>query len=311
MLNICNVSKVFEKSKKKITAVNNVNLNIKSGEVVCILGHNGAGKTTLIKCISGLIIPTSGDITIEGKSVLKNTNIPKEKIGAVLEGSRNIYYYLTLKENLKYFGLLNNLSKAQIEERTEYYLNLLDLKGRENDMVREFSRGMQQKVAIMVALMKNPDILMLDEPTLGLDIISSNIVKDVIKELSEKWNKTIVITTHDVSLIENLNSRVIFMRNGNVVKDDSLSNLKSVLSKDSDYEIIVTTESFEKCDKNHRNLVTVISDDDNLTTLSTNNLNWISNNMTKLNIISMTKQEKSFESIYSQIIQEGDCNEKV
>jgi ABC-2 type transport system ATP-binding protein len=246
MLKISNISKEFGKNNKKVQALNHINLQVDKGEIVCILGHNGAGKTTLIKCISGLIIPTSGEITIDSESVIKNSNIPKNKVGAVLEGSRNIYYFLTPRENLKYFGLLNNLSKREIEERTEYYLNLFDLKNRENDMVKQFSRGMQQKVAIMVALMKEPDILLLDEPTLGLDIISSSIVKNIIKELSEKSNKTIMITTHDVRLIENLDSRVVFMKEGRLVKDDYLSNLKNIIGQEDTYELVITEQSFKR-----------------------------------------------------------------
>ena len=311
MLKISNISKEFGKNNKKVPALNHINLQVDKGEIVCILGHNGAGKTTLIKCISGLIIPTSGEITIDSESVIKNSNIPKNKVGAVLEGSRNIYYYLTPRENLKYFGLLNNLSKREIEERTEYYLNLFDLKNRENDMVKQFSRGMQQKVAIMVALMKEPDILLLDEPTLGLDIISSSIVKNIIKELSEKSNKTIMITTHDVRLIENLDSRVVFMKEGRLVKDDYLSNLKNIIGQEDTYELVITEQSFKRqMNELIETDYQVIDNRENLIIINTTSKKWIAQNIDSLDIININKKEYDFEAIYRRILEEGAINEK-
>lgn len=311
MLKISNISKEFGKDNKKVQALNHINLQVDKGEIVCILGHNGAGKTTLIKCISGLIIPTSGEITIDSESVIKNSNIPKNKVGAVLEGSRNIYYYLTPRENLKYFGLLNNLSKREIEERTEYYLNLFDLKNRENDMVKQFSRGMQQKVAIMVALMKEPDILLLDEPTLGLDIISSSIVKNIIKELSEKSNKTIIITTHDVRLIENLDSRVVFMKEGRLVKDDYLSNLKNIIGQEDTYELVITEQSFKRqMNELIETDYQVIDNRENLIIINTTSKKWIAQNIDSLDIININKKEYDFEAIYRRILEEGAINEK-
>lgn len=311
MLKISNISKEFGKNNKKVQALNHINLQVDKGEIVCILGHNGAGKTTLIKCISGLIIPTSGEITIDSESVIKNSNIPKNKVGAVLEGSRNIYYYLTPRENLKYFGLLNNLSKREIEERTEYYLNLFDLKNRENDMVKQFSRGMQQKVAIMVALMKEPDILLLDEPTLGLDIISSSIVKNIIKELSEKSNKTIIITTHDVRLIENLDSRVVFMKEGRLVKDDYLSNLKNIIGQEDTYELVITEQSFKRqMNELIETDYQVIDNRENLIIINTTSKKWIAQNIDSLDIININKKEYDFEAIYRRILEEGAINEK-
>lgn len=311
MLNISNVSKEFGKDSKRVQALKDINIEICKGEIICILGHNGAGKTTLIKCISGLILPTVGDISINSKSVIKNPDISKQKIGAVLEGSRNIYYYLTPKENLKYFGLLNNLSKDEIEKRTQYYLKLFDLKDRQNDKVKEFSRGMQQKVAIMVALMKEPDILLLDEPTLGLDIISSSIVKDIIEELSKKWNKTIIITTHDVSLIENLSSRVIFMRNGTVIKDDHLGNLKNILYQEDIYELVFKEENLEEqlSDLDESDYE-IIFRKDNFTKISTSNKKWIAKSINKLSIIHLSKKENDFESIYKKVFKEGAIDEK-
>ena len=168
------LSKCFHSKDKKTQALSNVNLSIDEGEILCVLGHNGAGKTTLIKSICGLLKPDSGYVSIDGKIVHQNLLYAHKNCGTVLEGSRNIYYYLTAYENLRYFGLLNGLKQVEIDEFAIKYLTMFNLDEFKDVPANSFSRGMQQKVAIIIALMKNPRILLLDEPTLGLDIISSD-----------------------------------------------------------------------------------------------------------------------------------------
>lgn len=178
-------------------------------------------------------------------------------------------------------------------------------------MVKQFSRGMQQKVAIMVALMKEPDILLLDEPTLGLDIISSSIVKNIIKELSEKSNKTIIITTHDVRLIENLDSRVVFMKEGRLVKDDYLSNLKNIIGQEDIYELVITEQSFKRqMNELIETDYQVIDNRENLIIINTTSKKWIAQNIDSLDIININKKEYDFEAIYRRILEEGAINEK-
>ncbi|SHH95225.1 ABC-2 type transport system ATP-binding protein [Clostridium collagenovorans DSM 3089] len=304
MLLIENIVKQFKKKNSVVTAIDNVNLKINNGEIICILGHNGAGKTTLMKCIGGLITPTSGSIMLNSKDIIKDKSIPKKSVGAVLEGSRNIYYYLSAKDNLKYFGLLNNLSNEVIKSRTDKYLKLFDLTDRQNDAVKEFSRGMQQKVAIMVALMKDPDILLLDEPTLGLDIPSSNVVKNIIEELAINSKKTIIITTHDISLIEGLNSRVVFMKKGKIIKDDKLENLKNFIQEDNSYEIVLKSDDIKKITNNNK--CEVINIEDNIATVKTKDLSWLSESLNKNEVISINKVKTEFDFIYNEIV--GDVN---
>lgn len=307
MLRINDLKKVYSKGKKQVTAVSDINLDVSNGEIVCILGHNGAGKTTLIKCVSGLILPTEGEILIENQNIANKPSIPKKRIGAVLEGARNIYYYLSSEANLEYFGLLNNLTTEEISERKEKYLKLFDLYDKRSHRVKTFSRGMQQKVAIMVALMKNPDILMLDEPTLGLDIISSRIVIDIIKKLAEEEKKIIMVTTHDVNLIEALNSRVIFMNKGRIVKDCNYSDLKSTFEKNDAYEILINKENFNA----NRDILTdgyeIVQNEGEFITISAQSKTWIAENISKVEISNIEKKQPSFEEIYKKIIVEGSC----
>ena len=200
-IEIKELSKCFHSKDKKTQALSNVNLSINEGEILCVLGHNGAGKTTLIKSICGLLKPDSGCVSIDGKIVHQNLLYAHKNCGTVLEGSRNIYYYLTAYENLRYFGLLNGLTQTEINEFAIKYLTMFNLEEFKDVPANSFSRGMQQKVAIIIALMKNPKILLLDEPTLGLDIISSDSVISMLKQLAENEKRSIIITTHDIHLI--------------------------------------------------------------------------------------------------------------
>ena len=163
-IDVCNLSKSYSTRTKTTHALEQVSFSVDHGEILCILGHNGAGKTTLIKSICGLLKPDSGDVLIDGVSSVKDTSYAHRKCGTVLEGSRNIYYYLTAYENLQYFGILNGLTQKQIQTDAGRYLQLFDLKAFRDVPASSFSRGMQQKLAITVALMKRPEILLLDEP---------------------------------------------------------------------------------------------------------------------------------------------------
>ena len=220
------LSKCYKSRTKTTQALQDVNLTIESGEIVCILGHNGAGKTTMVKSICGLLKPDKGAVYLGEKAVHENLPYAHQKCSAVLEGSRNIYYYLTAYENLQYFGLLNGLTQKEIDEKAEKYLRLFELEQFRDVPVNSFSRGMQQKVAVIIALMKDPEVLLLDEPTLGLDIISSEAVIELLQQLAAIGEQSIIITTHDVHLIEKLNSRLVFMNHGQIIRDNKLSELK-------------------------------------------------------------------------------------
>lgn len=225
-IEVCDLNKSYISRTKTTHALAQVSFSVGEGEILCILGHNGAGKTTLIKSICGLLKPDSGDVRIDGISAVQDTAYAHRKCGAVLEGSRNIYYYLTAYENLQYFGMLNGLSQKQIRADAGRYLELFDLAAFRDVPANSFSRGMQQKLAITVALMKRPEILLLDEPTLGLDILSSESVIRLLLELARDKKLSILITTHDVHLIEQLNCRLIFLNQGKIRCDSSLAELK-------------------------------------------------------------------------------------
>lgn len=225
MLNINNLSKVYKLNGKLIDAVQKFSLGIYPGKVYCFLGPNGAGKTTTIKMLCGLVTPTTGEIVYNSMDVLKNTGEFLRKTGVVLEGARNIHWRLTPFENMEYFRRLHGLNR-DIKYVLEW-LNLLSLTKYKDTQCRFLSRGNQQKVAIACTLALNADVLLLDEPTLGLDMeISRHIMELIIKEKNK--NKIIIITTHDPEFIERVADKIIIFKKGKVFE---FNNPNEVIEK--------------------------------------------------------------------------------
>jgi ABC-2 type transport system ATP-binding protein len=207
-----------------VQAVDNLTLSVPAGEVFGFLGPNGAGKTTTIKMVCGLVTPTAGTIHLNGYDVFRERKSAMRQIGAVLEGARNIYWRLTAWQNLLYFGRLKGQSR-QLNERAERLLRDLELWERRHDEVRSFSRGMQQKVAIACALMGDPPILLLDEPTLGLDVQAARTVKDWVMKLAYEQGKTILLTTHHLDVAEEVCHRVAIINHGRLIADRATCDL--------------------------------------------------------------------------------------
>ncbi|MES0489213.1 MAG: ABC transporter ATP-binding protein [Leptospirales bacterium] len=230
-----NITKTYTKllSKKTVEAVKNVSFEIKPGEIYALLGPNGAGKSTLIKMIAGLIIPTSGKILFDDKKV-KNY----EALSAVLEGTRNVYWRLTPLENLHYFANLRGVPTRTIKAKAEQYLVDLDIDAKKKNQSRHLSRGMLQKLAIASALITDPQILLLDEPTLGVDVASARKIKQKIRDLAKKEGKTILLTTHQMDLVDKLADRVGIINKGELIREGTIQELKQIAKKYL-YEFVV------------------------------------------------------------------------
>lgn len=228
----------IKKGSPPFKAVNELSLQIPQGQLFGFLGPNGAGKTTTIKMICGLIAPTSGTILINGYDLNKDRFNAMRNIGAVLEGARNIYWQLSAWNNLLYFARLKGASGPAVEKRAEELLRALKLWERKDDMVGSFSRGMQQKVAIGCALIADPPILLLDEPTLGLDIQSCQTVKELIKQLAHEYKKTVIITTHQLDVAQELCDRIAIIRAGKIIMDKPTDQLLNIF-KDEYYTVII------------------------------------------------------------------------
>ncbi len=214
------LSKVYHRGKgTEVRAVDDLSLSVPVGQVVGLLGPNGAGKTTTIKMMCGLVTPTSGRVQLHGYDIARERPMAVRQVGAVLEGARNVYWSLSAWQNLLYFGRLKGLSRRLIVPRAESLLRSLDLWERRHQAVGGFSRGMQQKVAIASALVTDPPILLLDEPTIGLDVQTARTVKEWIARLAHEQGKTIVLTTHQLVLAQELSDRIAIIHQGRLLTD--------------------------------------------------------------------------------------------
>lgn len=215
-----------------VVAVEQLSLNVPAGQVFGFLGPNGAGKTTTIKMICGLIAPTAGRVELNGYDVMRERGAAMRQIGVVLEGTRNIYWRLSPWENLIYFGQLKGKTGPGLRARAERLLRDLELWDRRNDAVRGFSRGMQQKVAIACALIADPAIVLLDEPTLGLDVQAARTVKEWINRLVHEQGKTVVLTTHQLDMAQELCDRVAIISRGRLLIDEPIGELLGIFRQE-------------------------------------------------------------------------------
>ncbi len=233
------LSKTYSGKNGPIKAVDNVSLAIPAGQVVGFLGPNGAGKTTTIKMMLGLVLPDAGRVRLSGYDVERERSAAVRQAGAVLEGSRNVYWTLSAWQNLLYFGRLKGLSADAIRPRAEYLLQSLGLWERRHERVGGFSRGMQQKVAVAAALIADPPIVLFDEPTVGLDVEAARTVKDWITELASEHGKTIVLTTHQLAVAEELCHRIAIIRDGKIVADGPVAELLGRFLQQDNYQVTV------------------------------------------------------------------------
>lgn len=238
ILQIKDITKIYKTKNGVVYANKNINMEIEDGNIIGFLGANGAGKTTLIKTICNLVTPTSGQVLINGEDIQKKPHLVHKHIGVLLEGARNLYNFLTVEANIDYFSCLNEIPKSELSKNKEYLLNLFELTEKRNEVVNNLSRGMQQKVAIIVAILKSPDLLILDEPTLGLDIISKLKMKQVLKEMTKELNKTLIISSHDIDVINDICGKIAVFHKGALKRYDSISNLR-IDSEFENYKVVV------------------------------------------------------------------------
>jgi ABC-2 type transport system ATP-binding protein len=205
-------------------AVDKISFKIEPGTVFGLLGPNGAGKTTTIKMILGLVIPTSGSIYLVGHDISRHRRKALSQVGTILEGARNIYWRLSARANLEYFGALRGLRGKVLTSRIDEMLDLVELSDRADEEARYLSRGMQQKVALAAALLHDPDVLLLDEPTIGLDVHAGHTIEGVIRNLVKK-GKTVLLTTHQMALAQRLCDRIFVINKGKRVVDGTTTEV--------------------------------------------------------------------------------------
>lgn len=221
-----------------VLAVDNLSVEIDRGTVIGLLGPNGAGKTTLIKCLLGLIEPTSGRATVAGVDVGADPTRAYRSVGAMLEGARNVYWRLTVRENLKFFSSLAGTEPAAARDRHDELLERFALLDKADTAVNDLSQGMKQKVSLACTLSRDVPIVFLDEPTLGLDVESSLELRRELRQLVDTESLTVVLSSHDMDVIADLADRVLVMDEGSIIADDSVSGLLE-LFRTHEYELVV------------------------------------------------------------------------
>jgi ABC-2 type transport system ATP-binding protein len=214
-----NIHKSFDRNH----AVQGISFAIKKGEVFGLLGPNGAGKTTTISMLTGLIRPDQGQITVEGINLLEQTNQAKMKLGLVPQ-ELALYPTLSARDNLSFFGQIYGLRGSQLKKQVEQSLEMVGLKDRANEAIQRFSGGMKRRVNIAAGLLHQPDILFLDEPTVGVDPQSRNTIFESIESLN-RAGMTLIYTTHYMEEAQRLCQRVAIMDHGQIIALDSPANL--------------------------------------------------------------------------------------
>lgn len=217
----------FGKKKETVyvSAVDGVSLNIRQGEIFGLLGPNGAGKSTTIRMLCTLLEPTAGTAKVNGYDIVKQANLVRMNLGTVLAGERSIYWKLSARENLEYFGALYHIPPAVAKKRAAELLERMELTSRADDLVEKFSTGMRQRVVIAKALMASPPILLFDEPTLGLDPQAARNLRELIAGLKEAGH-TILLTTHYMEEADQLSDRIGIIDQGKIIALDTPANLK-------------------------------------------------------------------------------------
>jgi len=218
----------LRKCYSSVVAVDDVSFSIGRGELVAVLGPNGAGKTTTVSIISGLVTPDAGDVHIDGKRLRGDADPGKRRIGLIPQDVA-LYDELSARHNLQFFGALFGLGGRAADAAIESVLTLVGLADRGGDRVGTFSGGMKRRLNLAAGLMHDPDILLLDEPTVGVDPQSRNAIFENLEELKRR-GKTLLYTTHYMEEAERLADRVIIIDHGRVVADDSVTRLRHSLS---------------------------------------------------------------------------------
>ena len=226
--------------KKVVTALDDVNIKIRRGELFGILGPNGAGKTTLIKVLCTLILPTCGTAYINGYDTIKEEEKVKASIGLVTGEERSFYWRLTGRQNLYFFASLHNFSSSVAQKRVNNILNFVDLEDKADDKFHSYSTGMKQRMAIARGLLNDPAILFMDEPTKSLDPGAAQNLREFIKErLVKEQGKTVFLSTHHLEEAEQLCDRIAVINKGRIKACGTLSELRNMIGKREIYVIKV------------------------------------------------------------------------
>ena len=217
---------LFSRDYKTVTAVDNISVNIKPGEIVGYLGPNGAGKSTTIKMMTGVLEPTRGEILVNGTVPYKNRTRNAENIGVVFGQRSQLWWSLPLIESFKLLKEIYMIPTADYDRMLELYRELADIEQLLHKPVRQMSLGQRTLSDILAAFLHNPKIVFLDEPTIGLDVSMKAKIRELIKGLNKEKNTTVILTTHDMGDVDALCQRIIIIDHGSLIYDNDIEHLK-------------------------------------------------------------------------------------
>lgn len=221
-----NIKNIFKPKYKVKKAVNNISFSVEKGEVVAFIGPNGAGKSTTTKMLTGILYPSSGNVSVMGINPVKERKKLSYEIGTVFGQKEQLWVHLTPYDNFKFFGAIYDIPAKVVEKKIEEFNEIFELQDFINIPVRNLSLGQRIRCEIVASLIHEPKILFLDEPTIGLDPVVKENIRVLIKRLNKEKKTTIFLTSHDVGDIEKLCKRVIIVNDGKIVLDDTMENLK-------------------------------------------------------------------------------------
>lgn len=295
--------KDFRKRKvTKETAIRSFNLEVGKGEIIGLLGPNGAGKTTLIKMMCGILQPSEGEVRCNQFQPFKKEAAYLKSIGVLMGQKSQLIWDLPPIETLNMLQVIYEIDRKIFEERLHEMMLLLDIDKKKKTPVRKLSLGERVKFELVCALIHNPALLFLDEPTIGLDITSQKNIHAFLKQVNEKHQTTIILTSHYMKDIETLANRIVIVMHGDKVKDTTIQQLKSDFTFEDTYELVFS-------DKIPDELLRYKQMDDTRITFPANELRHVIEMLHELPhpeiISSLTKKSAEFEDIIAQIFKDG------
>ena len=244
------LASLFSPKKKTVRALKNISFTIKPGELVGFIGPNGAGKTTTLKTLSGLLYPTSGHVWVEGYDPWERKSEFLKGITLVMGQKNQLWWDLPAVETFELNRVIYEVSKKDYAENLNELVSLLDAKKFLNIPVRRLSLGQRMRLELIAALIHKPKVLFLDEPTIGLDVVASQKMRDFIASYNKKYQATIVLTSHNMSDIANLAKRVIVIADGVIIFDGGLGELVALYAKDKIIKLVLSDDGdYKKLEK--------------------------------------------------------------
>lgn len=264
MIEVKNLKKNFTKVKKKsglkgfffpdkenFEAVKDISFNIKKGELVAFVGPNGAGKSTTIKMLTGIIHPSDGEITVAGLNPVKDRKKLAYKIGCMFGQKSSLWMHLPAIDTYKLYGAMYDIEEKELDKRIDEVIEMFDLQDIVNIPVRKLSLGQRMICEIGAIMLHKPEILFLDEPTIGLDIVVKEKVRNAILKVNKTQNTTIFLTSHDLGDIEKICERIIIIDHGKIIKDESIDKLKNEYLQER-YVTLIYDEDMENVEFDYR-----------------------------------------------------------